>query len=71
MRRSDQRIGAKADKMRRHPARDVAERIATGSSQRAETGELQEANVCCVLHALDVRSAFEDERKRQPPESIL
>src|SRR5436305_13422840 len=71
MRRSDLRIRAKADRMRRRPARDAADRTETGSSPRAGTNAPQEANACCVLRATDVRSAFEDERKRQPPGSVL
>jgi hypothetical protein len=62
---------AKAGRMRRRPAGDAADRTATGSSRRAGTNALQEANACCVLRAMDIRIASEDERKRQPPESIL
>src|SRR4029077_6252016 len=68
---SDRHIGAKADRMRRRPTRDAADRTATDSFPRAGTNAPQEANACCVLRAMDVRSAFADERKRQPPESIL
>src|SRR5205807_8702001 len=62
MQRSDRRIRAKADRIRRRPARDAADRTATGFSPRAGTNARQEANACCVLHEMDVRSAFEDEQ---------
>jgi len=71
MQRSDRPRYARVGTTQPHPIDDVAERSGTGFYPQVGTDAPRATSVCYVSHEVDIRTASEDERKPQPPESNL